>query len=50
MYTWFACAEYAVVLTNMAFHTTAAFDFHDQSVMFDWTNGVHMAPSSYVRV
>uniref|UniRef100_W6NIB9 Ribosomal protein L10e L16 and Frag1 DRAM Sfk1 domain containing protein n=1 Tax=Haemonchus contortus TaxID=6289 RepID=W6NIB9_HAECO len=40
VYTMFALAEYCVVLSNIAFHSTLYYDFHGKSVILSSTIGV----------
>ncbi|CAG9797329.1 unnamed protein product [Chironomus riparius] len=42
IYTLFAFFEYIVVLTNMGFHLTSIYDFHNQHLIFDWTYGIRV--------
>ncbi|XP_058804236.1 post-GPI attachment to proteins factor 2-like isoform X4 [Phymastichus coffea] len=41
VYSMFALAEYVVVITNMAFHVTAAYDFAGRSLLIS-TNGLRI--------
>lgn len=40
VYTLFALAEYCVVLSNIAFHSTLYYDFHGKSVILAPSVGV----------
>lgn len=43
VYTMFALAEYCIVLSNIAFHSTLYYDFHGKSVILSSTVGVGAA-------
>ncbi|KJH50231.1 Post-GPI attachment to protein factor 2 family protein [Dictyocaulus viviparus] len=40
VYTMFAIAEYCIVLSNIAFHSTLYYDFHGKSVILSSTVGI----------